>query len=206
LDTVKSLIVAADTIADVGCDHGKIAEFCAKSGLARRVIASDISDSCLDKARKRLSDAPNVTFLLCDGIDYECDEAVIAGMGGLLVCDILANAECKPKTLVLCPHRNGYDVRKTLFALGYGIDRDEAVCDRGKFYSVIRAVRGENVCELTELQLLFGKHCATPNAVLREWLIKLYGTYAVARSANASKLENVAAALEMQGVDVAEVE
>lgn len=206
LDTVKSLVVAADTVADVGCDHGKLAEYCVRSGLARRVIASDISESCLEKARKRLANARNVTFLRCDGIDYECDEAIVAGMGGILVADILRKARCKPKTLVLCPHRDGKTVRETLLELGYSIDRDVAVRDRGRFYSVMRADLGGEPEKLDGLQLLFGKYCDAPDAVLREWLTALYKTYAVAREQNAAKLGDVTAALKLQGVSARDVE
>ncbi|MDE6293893.1 MAG: class I SAM-dependent methyltransferase, partial [Clostridiales bacterium] len=63
LDLIKSLIVPAKIIADVGCDHGRIAEYCANSGVAELVIASDISGKCLQKARTLLGDKSNVKFV-----------------------------------------------------------------------------------------------------------------------------------------------
>lgn len=201
LEAVRSLIVKADTIADVGCDHGLIAEYCAVNGLAQRVIASDVSMTCLNKARKRLGGNQSVTFKCCDGIDYECDEAVIAGMGGLLICDILRRAKIKPLTLVLCPHRDYAAVRKALLELGYGIDRDIAVCERGKYYFVMRAVLGGGTTTLDELQTLFGVDCRKKDATLAVWLMKLYNTYSVAPEANAERLRTVKEAMLLQGID-----
>ena len=54
LEAIKSLIEPADAIADVGCDHGLIAEYCAKSGMAKNVIASDISEIGRASCRERV--------------------------------------------------------------------------------------------------------------------------------------------------------
>ncbi len=202
LDVIRSLIVEADVAADVGCDHGLIAEYCADSGLCGRVIASDISDICLDKARKRLCGKPNVSFVCCDGISYDCDEAIIAGMGGLAIRDILLSAKSLPKTLIVCPHRDEYTVRKTLIALGYGIDVDTAIEERGKFYSVLRAVLGGGRTELDELQLEFGADCEKPSAALSARLCKLYDIYMRAPDANSARLQSVTAAMRLQGISV----
>lgn len=198
LDVIKSLIEPAETIADVGCDHAKIAEYCVKNGLAKQVIASDISEQCLQKARNRLSNCKNVMFVCCDGIRYVCDEAVIAGMGGLLISEILNSAEKLPQTLVLCPHRDEDCVRKTLLSLDYGIDRDVPVEERGKFYSVIRAVLGGGLTELNELQLLFGIDCYKPNAALKTKLEALYNSYMRAPQHNEARIEKVTTALQFQ--------
>lgn len=200
LDTIKSLIERASIIADVGCDHALIAKFCVERGLAEKVIASDISDKCLEKARKLLGGEKNVEFKLCDGIDYDCDEAVIAGMGGLLIQKILLNAKCLPKTLIVCPHRDCDAVRETLITLGYGITDDIDVAERNKFYSVIRAKQGEGARELDRLQLLFGVNVYTINPVLQAWLCKLYDTYSVAPQNNADKISCVQAAMIKQGM------
>ena len=63
LAAVCSLIEPAGVIADVGCDHGIVAEYCADKCLADIVIASDVSDACLEKARKRLFGRTNVRFV-----------------------------------------------------------------------------------------------------------------------------------------------
>lgn len=199
LDAVCSLIGRTEVLADVGCDHAYVAEYCVERGLASSVIASDISENCLQKARSRLSGAENVKFVCCDGIQYKCDTAVIAGMGGKLICEILQNAEALPKTLILCPHRNAECLRSELLRLGYGIDKDFPIEDRGKFYSVIRAVKDGGLTELNELQIYFGVDCAKKSEALERHLKALYNAYMKAPNKNAQQLRRVTAALKFQG-------
>ncbi len=199
LEAVCSLIVPAKVIADVGCDHGLVARYLSDSAtLCEKVIASDISGKCLGKAQSALGGRANIEFRLCGGIDYDCDEAVVAGMGGILIADIIRKAKSLPNTLVLSPHRNAEEVRKTLIELGYSIERDMIIKERGKFYFVLRAVKGEAAAKLDELQILFGTHFAEKNAVMQEYLTKQYNTYAVAPEQNKSKLDALAAAIAAQ--------
>lgn len=203
LDAVMSLITDADTVADVGCDHGLVAEYCALSGRFKTVIASDISEKCLNKAKSALGGMDCVRFAVCDGIGYDCDEAVIAGMGGMTVCEILdaaKNNKRLPKTLVLLPHRDADAVRRKLTELGYSITADLIVKDRGRFYSAIRAEVGKTKA-LTELQYLFGVNVEKKDPLLTEYLLKLYDTYAVAPTYNAEKLKLIRKALMLQGVN-----
>lgn len=202
LDAIKSLIKPAPVIADVGCDHGLIAEYCAESKLAKRVIASDISEMCLDKAKNALRGYDNIEFRCCDGLEYYCDEAIIAGMGGLLIGKILTRAEDLPHTVIVCPHRDCADLRRTLVALGYTIDKDLMCKERGKLYSVMRAEKcAETTQRLGELQMLFGVYYDEKCDLLREYLVKLYNTYMRAPSRNYEKLQPVITAMRIQGVE-----
>ena len=200
LSAICSLIEKAEVVADVGCDHGRVAEYIVKNGLAKKTIASDISERCLDKARARLNGYDNVKFIRCDGLEYECDEAVIAGMGGFTVIGILSRAKKLPSSLVVCAHRNTYDVRKTLVFLGYGITSDFMTEERGKFYSVIRAERGKSVAALSESQYLYGVFYTKKSEVLTKYLLNLQNTYMRAPDRNAEKLDSVRDALKIQGV------
>lgn len=202
LDLIKSLIVPSDVIADVGCDHGLIAEYCVTSGIAGYVIASDISEKCLQKARMRLKGATNVSFICCDGIKYECDQAIIAGMGGILISQILCSATSLPKTLLLSPHRDAALVRTTLLNLGYGIDRDIPIYDRNKFYYVIRADRDCQTRQLTDMQIKFGVCCASPDDALKRRLLQLYNTYSVAPEANRQILNDIKDVMQLQKIDL----
>lgn len=200
LDLIKSLIVPSKVIADVGCDHGLIAEYCAKSGIAGSVIASDISEKCLQKAKNLLSGMPNVRFVCCDGLGYDCDEAVISGMGGILISQILKSATSLPKTLIVSPHRDGGLVRQTLIELGYGIDCDIPIFDRDKFYFVIRADKACEFTQLSELQIIFGKDCNVPNAALQKRLRQLHTIYSVAPEQNSARLKVITEAMKLQNI------
>ncbi len=204
LSALASAIVPAPVIADVGCDHGIIAGYCARSKIAERVIASDVSDACLDKARKALVGLDNVEFVCCDGIGFRCDEAVIAGMGGKLVCGILDRARADnflPNTLVVMPHRDVDAVRRKLAELGYTVEADFMIEDKNRFYSVIRARQSEIPHEFSELQCLYGVFFEQKSDILRAYLIHQYNTYSVAPERNADKLSSLRAALRFQSED-----
>ena len=151
-------IPKCNTLADVGCDHGYVGIEALKQGAADKVIFTDISAVCLQKARK------NCPAALCGRADFVCqaglgqigcDVAVICGMGGLEILSILQSAKRLPNAVVLQPMRNVTDVRKFV-AERYVITLDVIVLD-GKFYSVIVAENaGTPTPPMTELEETFG--------------------------------------------------
>ncbi|MBR2623110.1 MAG: tRNA (adenine(22)-N(1))-methyltransferase TrmK [Clostridia bacterium] len=97
IDTLCSLLVKAETFADVGCDHGYCSEYMLKNDLCERAILSDISKGSLAKAETLL--APYIrqgraTSVLGDGflgVPKDVDEVLIAGMGGSEIVSILSD-------------------------------------------------------------------------------------------------------------------
>ena len=83
------MLRGANTVADIGCDHGKLTAALLLDGGCQRVIAGDISPDCLEKTRRMierhaLRDRAEVRLgsglsILSPG---ECDAAAILGMGG----------------------------------------------------------------------------------------------------------------------------
>lgn len=141
-----SLIPDCRVFADVGCDHGYIAYEMLKNRKCDRVIVSDISAECLKKAETLLRETfpDKYTAVVSDGFENvgNCDCALIAGMGGDTISDILAAAAGRlPEYLVLQPMKNSQRVRRDLVSLGYEILRDYTFRD-GKFYDVIVAKKG----------------------------------------------------------------
>jgi len=132
-----------EVFADVGCDHGYIAEAVLKSGKSEKVIISDISEKSLQKAKNLLCEkyADRVKAVVADGfngIDDKIDEALIAGMGGEEIAGILTRAKNLPKRLILSPQHNSDKVRIALLNLGYYIKKDTSFLD-GKLYYLIVA-------------------------------------------------------------------
>lgn len=136
-----------EVFADVGCDHGYIAEAVLKSGKSEKVIISDISEKSLQKAKTLLCEkyADRVKAVVADGfdgIDDKLDEALIAGMGGEEIAGILTRAKNLPKRLILSPQHNSDKVRIVLLNLGYYIKKDTSFTD-GKLYYLIVAEKFE---------------------------------------------------------------
>ncbi|MGN0795930.1 MAG: tRNA (adenine(22)-N(1))-methyltransferase [Christensenellales bacterium] len=177
-DRLKELVkhVDGESVADVGCDHGKVAVYCALSG--KRAIATDISEQSLHKA-ERLAKQCSVAVktILCDGLDKveskEVDVVIIAGMGGIEIGKILADGARLNKTFkkyVLSPNTDAKVVREFLQEKRIGISRDYMIEDKNKFYSII--VAGD--CEFRQLddfELEFGmeyKTCPTSLKYLKK--------------------------------------
>lgn len=145
-ETLLSLIPDCEVFADVGCDHGYMAYEMLKNRKCDRVIVSDISAECLKKAETLLQETfpDKFTAVVSDGFENvgACDCALIAGMGGDTITDILVAAIGRlPQYLVLQPMRNAQQVRRSLVTLRYKILRDYTFRD-GKFYDVIVAKKG----------------------------------------------------------------
>lgn len=170
LNALCSLIPVCKLLIDVGCDHGFVAGYALANGLCERAIASDISEGSLSKARKNLSQFPNAQTRLGDGLSVlkegeDPDVIVIAGMGGSLICEILALYRGGAK-LILGAQKDLYRLREFLADNGFNITEDFTVKDRNKFYDIIGASRGE--CKLDEMQKKFGAFYKRKNPFLRE--------------------------------------
>ena len=98
------------SFADVGCDHGYIAEAVLYSKLCDKVIISDVSEKCLKKADDRLKERyfRQYEAIVSDGFDSlpRVDQAVVAGMGGRLIASFLTRRTFTPKRLVLQPMKH----------------------------------------------------------------------------------------------------
>lgn len=133
-------------VADIGTDHGYLPIWLLKSGKAASAVAADIGAGPLDSAKNNaLKYHAELETVLSDGFDrvLSFDDAVIAGMGGELMIKIIDRAPLlkdPQKRLILQPMTSAYELRKYLWESGFNIEREEAVKDDGKIYSVMRVV------------------------------------------------------------------
>ena len=163
LRAIAEMVPHTGTVADIGCDHGKLAVWLVQQGRAQRVVCGDISIKSLDKAR-RLAEAEGLSGqidaragsglgILTSG---EADAAVIAGMGGELIVAILEADRCKaPDTLVLSCHTSADVLRGWLAQNGYCFEDEALVGEKGHFYPIMRLVRGQSPA-LTVTECEFG--------------------------------------------------
>ena len=160
LNVLYGEIKGGGVFADVGCDHGYIAEEVIKNGLAEKVIISDISEKCLDKAVKRLNEKYKNMFtaIVSDGFDKlpHVDEALISGMGGEIIIKMLSLREDKPSRLILQPMKNPEMLREYIIDNGYKIIRDYTFKDR-KYYHVIVAEKSDVKDFYTSDEIMFGR-------------------------------------------------
>jgi tRNA (adenine22-N1)-methyltransferase len=139
--------VSCHTLADIGCDHGKLAVSALLAGKAQKVIAVDISASSLQKCR-RLGEQYQVSSSLdCrqgDGFlplsEDEADLAVIAGMGGREIVRILGSKPFSGR-LLLVPHQDA-EILRSFLSGRYIVKKDFVVNVSGVYYFILCAQRG----------------------------------------------------------------
>lgn len=144
LEKICEIMPQVDTVIDVGCDHGYLEELIFKTGKAKFVIATDISEKSLEKTKIRAKklNLNNIEFVCADGLQFKSQRksnlAIIAGIGGIETANILKNNKIQDVTeFILVPVQNSVYVRKFLIDENYEVIYDETLFERGKYYSVI---------------------------------------------------------------------
>ena len=125
LKTIRSWLYPCSSLADIGCDHAIVSLHAVKIGV-ERVYAVDISETAVNKAKTRLSRYNNATAILSDGFDKvpeRVDLAVLTGLGGMKIIEILQKIDYRP-ALILGAQHDGYRLREFLSANGYCIKKD----------------------------------------------------------------------------------
>ncbi len=161
LSMIAGLVPATVTVCDIGTDHGYVAIYLAKKGIAEKVIAADIKSGPLKQAEKNISlfDASDkVETRLSDGFENigekEADCAIIAGMGGETIAEILKN-EKGCKHFVLQMQTGHRELREFLSANGFIIEKEAIAQEGRKMYTALLCVRGEKYT-LTEIEKEIG--------------------------------------------------
>ena len=153
LKTIADEIEKGETMADIGTDHGFLPVYLWEAGICPQVIMADISRGSLSKAEQNCKGLhPYVDFdlRLGSGIEVlsegEVDAVAIAGMGGILMTEILGadihNAHSFKK-LVLQPRNRIGHLRWWLYNNGFSIVNEKLVREGKYICEVITAVPRE---------------------------------------------------------------
>jgi len=152
LAAVVSHVDPCRRAADIGCDHGFIPVYLIQRGVCRHVIATDNSADSLEKGRRnaeRHGVVDKIDFRAGDGLDAlggdEVECIIIAGMGGLLISQMLSRARFGSERLVLQPMTAAPELRRFLCVNGFYITDEDIAYEDGKYYNIIVAER-RDVC------------------------------------------------------------
>lgn len=149
---VAQMITPDRRVADIGTDHGYVPIYLMQHGLAKHVIAMDVKEGPLAKAREniRLCGLEDVIEVrLSDGFEKlqsgEVESVCISGMGGELMKKLLLNGRHVTESIeefVLSPHSEISLVRAYMHEMGHMIIEEEMLKDDGKFYTILKTARG----------------------------------------------------------------
>ena len=166
LKKICDLVDENSIVADIGTDHGIIPIELSKNHIAKKIIATDISEDSLEKLEQKLiynSNIVNIETRVSDGLDcfneFEVDTIIISGMGGILIKEILERnlTVAKSANNLILTKNNSLDVlRKFLLQNNFVIEKEDDVIENKKYYQILKVKRGKDFYR-NDYEYLYGK-------------------------------------------------
>jgi tRNA (adenine22-N1)-methyltransferase len=183
LYAVAGLVTEGASVADVGTDHGYVAIYLIQNRICSRVIALDVNQGPLDRAKEHIREEgleEQIETRLSDGCEAlqpgEVDTIITAGMGGGLVIKILSDYPEVTQSLrecILQPQSEIQKVREYLNQHQFYIVDEDMVEEDGKYYPMMK-VRHADAGEMerySDIEYLYGKRLLEKkHPVLQEYL------------------------------------
>lgn len=210
------MIQPCDAVGDIGCDHAFVSIYLVEQHRAKRVIASDVRRGPITIAKRNIEAmnlSDQIEIRMGDGLDTivpgEVNAVVLAGMGGMLMIDILERGEevvTRCDQLVLQPQSDIEKVRRYLAEKGYHLADEQMLIDAGKYYNLLD-VRVHEMVQKDEYDcskladdwcyMYGGSLLRKKDPVLRSWLVKRRDTTAgLINSLSGKNTENAAKRLK----------
>lgn len=150
---VAKMVKESQAVADIGTDHAYVPVYLVLNGLTEKALAMDINKGPLTRADENISKfslGDKIKTRLSDGLselkDGEADTAIIAGMGGILINNIIEKDKERLKSVknyILQPMTAIEETRKYLEQNGFLIVDEKLAKEDNKVYTVIKAVHGK---------------------------------------------------------------
>ena len=187
LAACASLVRPGGVLLDIGTDHAYLPLYLVSQGVCPRAVASDVRKGPLAMAKNHIAAAGlsgKIETVCTDGLSGLSDrggtEIVIAGMGGLLIRDILSAAPFVKDpgvALILQPMKNEDALRAYLLAEGFTITDERLAAEDKKIYSILRAVWDGKPRQADALSLLLGAENIEKRTERRELFLLLLRKY-----------------------------
>ena len=152
LATIAALVPTGGRLADIGTDHAYLPVYLVSEGIVPSAVAGEVKDGpfrAAGEALARVGLADRIDLRFGDGLAVlapgEADTAVIAGMGGQTIVEILAarlEVTASLSCLVLQPMSGTGLVRRWLAGNGWRLVAEALVAEDGQMYEIIAAAPG----------------------------------------------------------------
>jgi tRNA (adenine22-N1)-methyltransferase len=157
LKTIALCVDIGSRIADIGTDHAYLPVYMIENGIAESAVASDINKGPVQNALQTVEKSGMASSIevICapglKGLSGRFDAIIIAGMGGLLIKQILEDdlkIVRNSVKLILQPMTNSIELRRFLCEHGYRILEEKITIEGEKFYEIIIAAPGiPEICD-----------------------------------------------------------
>lgn len=186
LRAVASLVRKGSVVADIGTDHAYLLCHLIQNGICPRGIAADIGKGPLKNAEItviacNLSD--KVEIILSDGLkslhENCADDIVIAGMGGILISEILSDVKwiCSNKIRIIAqPMTHAEVLRKFFVSNGFEISEEKTATDGKHYYCTMAATYIGKTEEKDDSYYYIGELLSNTDDITKAYINKLLFT------------------------------
>jgi len=197
LTTIASCLSPASYFADIGTDHAYLPCYqCLKDDRAR-AIAGEVREGPYKRAMETVENhqlQDRVAVRMGNGLEVikstdRVNELAIAGMGGGLIAQILADGQEKLTTvdrMVLQPNTDAHVIRAFIKKIHFSLKDEMILEEHGHIYEILIAEKGKEDRfykdkSLFEKQLLFGPILMQEksDAFIKKWKSELEKTITV---------------------------
>lgn len=161
LQAIADSINEFEVLADIGTDHAFLPIYLMENGKITKAIATDINKGPIDIAQERIKKykfEDKIETRQGNGMTViepnEADAIVIAGMGGMLITEIIEQSKSvamAAKMLVLQPMLDSGKLRRYLLQSGFEIFEEELAKEDRKIYEIIWARYTGEMVETTSM-------------------------------------------------------
>lgn len=182
---IINMIPKCNCLADIGTDHGFIPIYSVLNNISQKAIATDINKGPIKVANKNINRhdlhdkiETRVGAGLSPLNNSEADVIVIAGMGGVLISEIIESGIAiarSSRCMILQPVQYPEVLRKYLLSSGFSIVDEDIVKDENKYYYIIKVENSPSEKYEREVYYYTGKMLIQR----RDPLVKEYISYKI---------------------------
>ncbi len=178
LQAVADFVPPEARLADIGSDHAFLPAYLVQTGKINFAVAGEVVDGPFRIAKNHIESANlhnNIYVKKANGLDAidvseQIDTVVIAGMGGILIADILKTGQEKLDSitrLILQPNNHEDTLRHWLVENHFTIVAEQILLDADKFYEIIVAEpESTNLTKLSKADFRFGPFLSREKSVI----------------------------------------
>lgn len=206
LSTVASLVRKGSIVADIGTDHGYLICWLIQNGVCSEGIAADLRKGPLENAEKTVTDCglnDKVELYLSDGLKQlpeNCaEDIVIAGMGGILITEIISAAKwlfSKTVRIIAQPMTHAEVLREFFVKNGFRIIEEKTATDGKHFYCTLCAEFCDKTIETSESYFYLGELLKNNDRITKEYIDKMI--YTLEKKYTALKNANLSESVELE--------
>lgn len=163
--TIASFVKEGSFIADIGSDHCLLPIFLCKEGKISGAFAVDNKPGPYERMVLAINSSgfkEIISASLSSGIeklDPRADTVILAGMGGILISEILLNHKenlKNVKNIIVDAHTDMHEVYKALSSLGYALKDSRFLLDNEKPYDVMLWEKASEKVTYSDKEMKYG--------------------------------------------------